>query len=58
MLTTVMKSFDTFVINGTLFCSITSSVTGIGLTTTPISAGRACVLSIGSKVIYEIVMQK
>ena len=56
--TKTLKSFDTIVIIATTFSSITLSVIGIGLTATPISAATACGLSIGNKVIYEIVMQK
>ena len=38
--------------------SVTLSVTGIGLISTPISAATAIGLSVSKKVIYEIVMQK
>ena len=56
-LTTILKSFDTIVIIATTPSSITS-VIGTGLIAVPISAATACGLSFGSKVIYEIVMQK
>ena len=57
-ITKILKSFDTIVIIATTFSSIILSVTGIALKATPISAATACGLSIGNKVIYEIVMQK
>ena len=52
-LTTVQKSFDTFVIIATTSSSITLSLTGIGLIAIPIPTATACGLSFGSKVIYE-----
>ena len=51
-LTTVLKSFDTFVIIATTSSSITLSLTGIGLIAMPIWTATACGLSIGNKVIY------
>ena len=57
-LTTILKSFDTFVIIATTSNSITLSLTGIGSTAIPISSAKACVLSIGKKVIFEIVINK
>ena len=57
-LTTILKSFDSIVINATTSTSITLSVTGIGLIAIPISTTTACGLSITNKVIYEKVMQK
>ena len=53
-LTTILKSFDTFVIIATTSSSNTLSLTGFGLTAVPISTATACGLSIGSKVKYEI----
>ena len=58
MLTTVLKSFDTFVLFGTTSSSITLSLTSIGLIVIPISTGLACGLSISNKVVYEIFMRK
>ena len=58
MITTKLKSFDTFVIIATTSSSIRLSFTGIGLIVIPISTGLACGLTISNKVIYEIVMQK
>ena len=55
---TILKSFDTFVIIATTSCSITLSITGIGLIAIPISTATACGLSIGNKVLYEIIINK
>ena len=56
-LTTKLKSIDTFVIIAKTSSSITLSLTGIGLILIPISTESACSLSVGNKVIYEIIMQ-
>ena len=55
-ITTILKSFDTFVIIATTSSSIISSLTGIGFIAIPISTATACGLSIGKKVIYEIII--
>ena len=57
-ITTILKSFDTFVIIATTSSSITLSLTGIGLIVIPISTAKACGLSIGNKVLYEVVINK
>ena len=57
-LTTIRKSFDTFVIIATTLSSITLSLTRISLIVTPKSTACACALSIGNKVIYEIIINK
>ena len=57
-LTTILKSFDTFVIIATTSGSITLSLVGKGLIAIPISTATACGLSIGNKVIYEIIINK
>ena len=57
-ITTILKSFDTFVIIAITSSSITSSLTGIGLIIIPISTATACGLSIGNKVLYEIIINK
>ena len=49
---------ETIVIFATTSTSITLSVTGIGLIALPISTATAYGLSIGNKLIYEIVLQK
>ena len=55
MLTILLKSFDSFVIIATTSSSITLSLTGIGLIVILISTALACALSIGNKVIYEVI---
>ena len=57
-ITTLLKSFDTFVIIATTSGSSTLSLTGIGLIVIPISTATACGLSIGDKVLYEIIISK
>ena len=57
-ITTVLKSFDTFVITAITSSSITISLTGIGLIVIPISTATACGLSIGIKIIYELIINK
>ena len=57
-LITILKSFDTIVIIATTSSSITLSLTGIGLIAVPISTTTACALSIGIKVIYEVIINK
>ena len=57
-ITTILKSFDTFVIIATTSSSITLSLTGIGLIVIPISTASTCALSIGNKVLYEVVVNK
>ena len=56
--TTILKSFDTFVIITTTSSSITLSLTSIGLIVILISTASAYALSIGNKVIYEIIINK
>ena len=57
-ITTILKSFDTFVIIATTSSSITLSLTGIGLIAIPLSTATACGLSIGNKILYEIIVNK
>ena len=57
-ITTILKSFDTFVIIATTSSSITLSLTGIGLIAIPISTATARGLSIGNKVLHEIITNK
>ena len=58
MLTTILKAFDTLVINAKTSSSITLSLTSIGLLVIPISIGIACGIISNNLVIYEIAMQK
>ena len=57
-LNTVLESVDSIVIIATTSTSITLSVTGIGLIVLPISAGIACALSLGSKVLHKLIKNK
>ena len=57
-ITTVLKSFDTFVIIATTSSSVSLSLTGNGLIVIPISTASACALSFGNKVNYEIIINK
>ena len=50
-LNTILESIDSIVIIGATSTSITLSLTGIGLIVLPISAGIACTLSLGNKVL-------
>ena len=58
MTTTILKTFNTLVIIATTSGSITLSLTVNGLIAIPISTATACGLSIGNKVIYEIIINK
>ena len=51
-LSTVIESVDSIIIIGATSTSITLSITGIGLSVLPISAGIACTLSLGNKVLH------
>ena len=57
-ITTILKSFDTFVIIATTSSSFTLSLTGIGLIATPISSSVARGLTISNKVIYDMIVNK
>ena len=57
-ITTILKSFYSIVIIATTSSSITLSLTGIGLLMIPISTATTCGLSIGNKVLYEIIVNK
>ena len=57
-LTTLLNSFDTIVTIATTSISITLPLTGIGLIVIPISTASTCALSIGIKVLYEIIKNK
>ena len=55
---TILKSFDTFVIITTASVSTNFSLNGIGFIVIPISTATTCGLSIGNKVLYEIIINK
>ena len=57
-LNTILESVDSIVIIGASSASITLSVTGVGLIILPISAGIACALSLGNKILHKIIIRK
>ena len=57
-LNTILESVDSIIIIGATSTSITLSITGIGLIILPISAGIACGLSLGNKVLHKIIINK
>ena len=57
-LNTILESVDSIVIIAATSTSITLSVTGIGLIVLPISAGIACGLSLGNKILHKIIINK
>ena len=57
-LNTVLESVDSFVIIAGTSISISLSITGIGLIVLPISAGIACTLSLGNKVLHKLIINK
>ena len=57
-LNTILESVDSIVIIGATSTSITLSVTGIGLIVLPISAGIACTLSLGNKILHKLIINK
>ena len=57
-LNTVLESIDSIVIIAATSTSITLSITGIGLIILPISAGIACTLSLGNKVLHKLIINK
>ena len=57
-LNTILESVDSIVIIGATSTSISLSVTGVGLIILPISAGIACALSLGNKILHKIIIHK
>ena len=57
-LNTVLESIDSIVIIEATSTSITLSITGIDLIVLPISAGIACTLSLGNKVLHKLIINK
>ena len=55
-LNTVLESVDSIVIIGATSISITLSVIGIGLIVLPISAGIACGISLGNKILHKLII--
>ena len=57
-LNTILESVDSIVIIGATSTSITLSITGFALVILPISAGVACGLSLGNKILHKLVINK
>ena len=57
-LNTILESVDSIAIIGATSTSITLSIAGIGLIILPISAGIACTLSLGNKVLHKLNINK
>ena len=57
-LNTVLESVDSIVIIAATSASITLSITGVGLIFLPISAGIACGLSLGNKILHKLIINK
>ena len=57
-LNTVLESVDSIVIIGATSTSITLSIIGVGLIVLPISAGIACGLSLGNKILHKLIINK
>ena len=57
-LNTILESVDSIVIIGAMSTSITLSITGFGLIILPISAGIACGLSLGNKILHKLVINR
>ena len=55
---TLLESVDSIVIIAATSTSITLSVTGVGLIILPISAGIACTLSLGNKILHKLIINK
>ena len=55
-LNTILESVDSIVVIGATSTSITLSITGIGLIILPVSAGIACTLSLGNKVMHKLII--
>ena len=57
-LNTVLESVDSIVIIAATSTFITLSITGIGMIVLPISAGIACTLSLGNKMLHKLIINK
>ena len=57
-LNTILESVDSIVIIAATSTSITLSVTSFGLIVLPISAGIACTLSLGNKILYKLIINE
>ena len=57
-LNTILESVDSIVINGATSTSISLAIIGVGLIILPISAGIACTLSLGNKILHKLILNK
>ena len=57
-LNTILESVDSIIIIAATSTSITLSITGIGLLVLPISAGVACGISLGNKILHKLIINK
>ena len=57
-LNTILESVDSIVIIAATSTSISLSITGIGMIVLPISAGIACALSLGNKILHKLIINK
>ena len=57
-LNTILESVDSIVVIGATSTSITLSITGVGIIILPISAGIACTLSLGNKILHRLILNK
>ena len=57
-LNAILESVDSIIIIAATSTSITLSITGIGLIILPISAGIACTLSLGNKILHKLIINK
>ena len=57
-LNTILESVDSIVIIAATSASIMLLVTGVGLIILPISAGIACTLKLGNKILHKLILNK
>ena len=57
-LNTILESVDSIVIIAATSTSVTLSITGVGLIILPMSAGIACTVSLGNKVLHNLIINK
>ena len=54
----MLESVNRVVLNGASTTSVTLSVTGVGLIMVPLTAGVACALPLGKKVLHKLTLNK
>ena len=57
-LDTILESVDSIVNIAATSTSVTSSITGIGLSNLSMTAGISCTLSLGNEVLHKMIMNK